>query len=43
MIDNKKIEEAAKQHAEGAFISGIGKLATKKALWVVLNGCKKNF
>lgn len=22
MIDNKKIEEAAKQHAEGAFISG---------------------
>lgn len=37
MIDNKKIEEAAKQHAEGAFISGYWQACYKEGFM----GCAK--
>lgn len=41
MIDDKKIEDAAKQHAENHIFQIIFKLAIKKVLWIVLNGCKR--
>lgn len=37
MIDNKKIEEAAKQHAEEAFISGYWQACYKEGFM----GCAK--
>lgn len=43
MIDNKKIEDVAKQHSQESYISGYFKLPINKDLLIVLNGCKKSF
>lgn len=42
MIDDKKIEEIAKQHAEGTFIQGAWQDCYKVDLLIVLSGCRKS-